>query len=160
METIRTLVLILAAISFIIVIGGAAYEHAGIVPVWASVPPASLAMFQGDYAIAPQRFWIPIHPITMLLLITSLVFNWRTERRKYILATVIGYVIVLAVTFLVFVPELIAITQTAYGTTIDPDLARRARTWEIMSLIRLAAMFLLAIVLLYGLSKSGEPGKE
>ena len=55
---IGKLLLILGSISFIVVIGGATYEHLGIVPVWASAAPASLAMFQGEYGIATQRFWI------------------------------------------------------------------------------------------------------
>jgi hypothetical protein len=156
MNTFRTIVLILASISFIVVIGGAVYEHAGIVPVWASAAPASLAMFQGEYAITPFKFWIPIHPITMLLLLLSLVFNWRSERRNSILTTVVGYAIVLAVTFLYFVPELMSITQSVYGATIDPELTERAQSWEFWSQVRLASLLLMAFILLFGLSKSPE----
>jgi hypothetical protein len=156
MNTFRTVVLILASISFIVVTGGAVYEHAGIVPVWASAPPASLAMFQGEYAITPFRFWIPIHPVTMLLLLLALAFNWRSERRNSILTTVIGYAIVLAVTFLYFVPELMSIIQSVYGPTIDPELTQRAQSWEFWSQVRLASMLLMAFILLFGLSKSPE----
>jgi hypothetical protein len=156
MNTFRTIVLILASISFIVVIGGAVYEHAGIVPVWASAAPASLAMFQGEYAIMPFKFWIPIHPITMLLLLLSLVFNWRSERRNSILTTIVGYAIVLAVTFLYFVPELMSITQSVYGATIDPELTERAQSWEFWSQVRLASLLLMAFILLFGLSKSPE----
>jgi hypothetical protein len=156
MNTFRTIVLILASISFIVVIGGAVYEHAGIVPVWASAAPASLAMFQGEYAITPFKFWIPIHPITMLLLLLSLVFNWRSERRNSILTTIVGYAIVLAVTFLYFVPELMSITQSVYGATIDPELTERAQSWEFWSQVRLASLLLMAFILLFGLSKSPE----
>src|SRR4030095_7685440 len=156
MNTFRTIILILAAISFIVVIGGAVYEHAGIVPVWASAPPASLAMFQGEYAITPFRFWIPIHPITMLLLLLALAFNWRSERRNSILTTVVGYAIVLAMTCLYFVPELMSITQSVYGATIDPELTQRAQSWEFWSQVRLASMLLMAFILLFGLSKSPE----
>jgi len=156
MNTFRTIVLILASISFIVVIGGAVYEHAGIVPIWASAVPASLAMFQGEYAITPFRFWIPIHPITMLLLLLSLAFNWRSERRNSILTTVVGYAIVLAVTFLYFVPELMSITQSVYAITIDPELTQRAQSWEFWSQVRLASLLLMAFILLLGLSKSPE----
>jgi hypothetical protein len=156
MNTFRTIVLILASISFIVVIGGAVYEHAGIVPIWASAVPASLAMFQGEYAITPFRFWIPIHPITMLLLLLSLAFNWRSERRNSILTTVVGYLIVLAVTFLYFVPELMSITQSVYAITIDPELTQRAQSWEFWSQVRLASLLLMAFILLLGLSKSPE----
>ncbi|MFL6468076.1 MAG: hypothetical protein ACJ72Z_08985 [Pyrinomonadaceae bacterium] len=150
---IRTFILILASISFIVVMGGATYEHASVVPIWAAAPPASLAMFQGEYALAASNFWIPIHPVTMIFLLAALAANWSTPRRMFILITLGGYMVVLLTTFVFFVPELISITQSAYSATINPELARRAKNWEIMSLVRLAVIFLLAVNLLYGLSK-------
>ena len=156
MNTFRTIVLILASISFIIVIGGAVYEHAGVVPVWASAAPASLQMFQGEYAITPVKFWIPIHPVTLGLLIFALLFNWKTERRSFILTTVIGYLLVIAATFFWFVPELMTIIETAYNASIDPELTQRAQTWEFWSQVRLASMLVMAFILLFGLSKPAE----
>jgi hypothetical protein len=123
--------------AFIIVIGGAVYEHVGVVPVWASAAPASLAMFQASMAITPFRFWMPIHPITMVLLLLALAFNWKTERRNFILTTIVGYAIVLAVTFLYFVPELMSIIQSVYAITTDPELTQRAQSWEFRSQVRL-----------------------
>ncbi len=156
MEVTRTILLILAAISFVIVIGGAVYEHLAVVPAWSSAVPASLTMFQGEYALAAGRFWIPIHPVTLVLLIAALVLNWRSERREYIIATIAGYAAVLAVTTVWFVPELMSITQSAYSQTIDPNLTQRAQNWETYSLIRLAFLLILATNLLFGLSKYGE----
>src|SRR5688500_4722904 len=124
MEFLRTLSLILACISFVIVIGGGTYEHAGMVPVWASAVPRSLTMFQGEYAIAAARFWIPVHPVTLLLFVAALLSNWRTERRKFILVTIAGYVSVLVLTFVRFVPELMSITQSAYSKRIAAELWR------------------------------------
>jgi hypothetical protein len=156
MSPIRTFVVILSSISFIIVIGGAVYEHLALVPAWTSAVPASLSVFQGEYRLAPENFWIPVHPITILLLIGSLILNWKTGRRSFILATLVGYAIVLAITFLYFVPELMALTQSAYSTAVDPELTARAGRWETLSLVRLAFLILLAISLLYGLSKPIE----
>ncbi|MBX3245307.1 MAG: DUF1772 domain-containing protein [Acidobacteria bacterium] len=156
MKNIRTLTLILGAISFIIVIGGAVYEHLAIVPVWTSAVPASLSMMQGEYAITPTRFWMPIHPVTLLLLILGLFANWRSGARNFIIVALVGYVMVLLVTFLFFVPELMALTQTAYSTTVDADLTRRAKNWEVYSLIRLCFLILLAVVLLFGVAKVSE----
>ncbi len=153
---IRTFALILASISFIIVIGGATYEHASIVPVWASAPPASLAMFQGDYALRAANFWIPIHPVTLVLLLAALITNWRTARRKFILLTLGGYLAVLLLTFLYFVPELISITGSPFGQNVDGELTRRASSWEALSLARLGFLIVLAFSLLLGLSRSGE----
>lgn len=156
MDHLRTFSLILAAISFVTVIGGATYEHLAVVPVWSAAVPASLTMFQGEYALAAQRFWIPIHPFTLILLITALVLNWNTARRKFIIATITGYAAVLAITTVWFVPELLAITRSTYNNAIDPLLTQRGATWELYSLIRLAFLILLAISLLFGLSKPVE----
>lgn len=149
----RTFILILGCISYIIVIGGATYEHLAVVPKWATAVPASLTMFQGEYALAAQRFWIPIHPITLLLLISALVLNWRTSRRLFIAACLVGYFTILVITALFFVPELMTLTQTAYATTVDAELTRRAQVWESLSLIRLGVLIVLAVVLLGGLSR-------
>ena len=153
---IRTLLLILGCISFITVIGGATYEHAAVVPVWTSAVPMSLHMFQGEYALAASNFWIPVHPITMLLLVTGLIANWRTDRRNYVLTAILGYAGVLAATFVYFVPELMSLVQSSYSATIDVDLTRRALTWQTLSLVRLGFIIVLAIVLLLGLSKPAD----
>lgn len=156
MQNVRTFVLILAAISFVTVIGGAVYEHLAVVPVWTSAVPASLTMMQGKYAITPYRFWIPIHPVTMSLLLIAMILNWRTERRKFVITTIAGYASVLLVTFLYFVPELLTLTGASYSIDVDPALTRRAGIWEILSLIRLGCMVVTAIVILFGLSKSAD----
>ena len=143
----RTLSLIIASISFIIVIGGATYEHLAVVPVWSKAAPASLTMFQGPYALRAQNFWIPIHPVTIVLLTISLLLNWRTERRKFILVTMSGYLSVLAITAVYFVPELMSITQTSFSTAVDFELTRRANLWENLSLVRLAFLLSLAFTL-------------
>lgn len=157
---IRKLLLILGSISFIAVIGGATYEHLGMVPVWASAVPASLAMFQGEYAVVPQRFWIPIHPVTSLLLVLALIANWRTVVRNFILITLAGYAAILVTTFVFFVPELLSITQSAFSSVIDAELTRRAKMWEALSLVRLGILFVLAVVLLLGLSKADREANQ
>jgi hypothetical protein len=153
---VRTLLLIFASISYVIVIGGAVYEHLAVVPVWSAAVPKSLSMFQGEYGLAAWNFWIPVHPITMALLVIGLIPNWGTERRNYVLATILGYAAVLGVTFAYFVPELMALVQSSYSATIDADLTRRALTWQSLSLVRLAFIVVLAIVLLLGLSKPAD----
>ena len=152
----RTLSLIIASISFIIVIGGATYEHLAVVPVWSAAAPASLTMFQGPHALRAQNFWIPIHPVTIVLLAAALLLNWKTERRKFILVTLSGYLSVLAVTAVYFVPELMSITQTTFSTAIDFELTRRANLWETLSLVRLVFLIGLAVTLLFGLSTHAE----
>lgn len=156
---IRNILYALACLSFSIVIGGAVYEHIAVVPGWAAAPPLSLSMFQGPYGLNPAPFWKNIHPVTLLLLVISLVLCWKTERRNYLLLTLSGYILILIITFVYFVPNLIAITGTPYAETADALLTSRAKTWEIGSLVRLCILILLAITVFLGLTRSGSVSK-
>ena len=156
MKSIRTLLLISGCISFVIVLGGAVYEHLNMVPRWKLAPPASLTMFQGEYGINAPRFWKLIHPIALSLMLASLITNWKTARRKYILSSVGAYVLVLIITFIYFVPELILIMQTPYQPVTDNGLVSRANTWEKLSLMRMVFIFGIAGILLFALTKGNE----
>ena len=150
---LKDLIHALAALAFSIVVGGAVYEHASVIPRWSAAPPASLAMYQGPYGINPAVFWEMIHPITILLILVTLALSWKGPRRAYVLTNLIGYVVVMIVTFTYFVPELMEITGTPYADSIDPELVARAGTWELLSLIRLVVIMALAVALSLGLTK-------
>ena len=114
----------------------------------------------GRVGLAAWKFWTSIHPVTIVLLVSALIANWSTDRRKYILVTLIGYAAILGVTAIYFVPELMALTGTAYSPTTDAELTGRANNWEIFSLIRLGALLVLAVGLLFGLSKQIEENRN
>ncbi len=159
----------LACLSFSVVIGAAVYEHLAVVPQWSAAPPFSLSMFQGKYGLNAGAFWMPIHPVTLLLMIAALAGAWKTAGRQNVLITLAGYASILAITGVYFVPELLAITGTAFSETVDPSLTQRANRWELLSLVRLAVLVVLALVLFSGLTRlhvkrvagknyAGEPG--
>jgi hypothetical protein len=143
---------ILASIAFISIIGAGIYEHATSVPVWRIAPPMSLTMFQGEYGIKPANFWIPVHPVAVLLMVAALVANWKQPSQKQILIVLCGYLLILLITAIYFVPELMAITKAAYSMTVSSDLTSRAETWEKLSLLRLSVLLVLAGVLLHALT--------
>lgn len=147
----------ISCLAFAIIIGGAVYEHLNVVPQWAAAPPASLAMFQGEYGLKPELFWMIIHPVTILLFVVTLILHWRSARRKNLLIVGSAYVVILIITSVFFVPELISITSAAYSPTPDAELTRRAKLWEILSLVRLAVLVILSIILFTGLTKSNGP---
>ena len=153
MKYIKDLLYAITCLFFSIIIGAAVYEHLAVVPQWSAAPPASLAMFQGAYGLNAAAFWTKIHPATLLLFVITLFVFWKTERRKNILIPFIGYVLVLIITFVYFVPELIDITGTPYSTTVDKDLISRSSLWENLSLLRLALLIGLALLLFLGLKK-------
>ncbi len=142
-----------ASLSFSVVIGAAVYEHLAVVPRWSAGPPFSLSMFQGKYGLNAAAFWMPIHPVTLLLMIAALVAAWKTAGRKNLLITLAGYVIILGITAVYFVPELLAITGTAFSETVDPSLTERAQRWELLSLVRLSVLVVLAMVMFLGLTR-------
>jgi hypothetical protein len=146
----KYIVYALASLSFSVVIGAAIYEHVAVVPQWSAAPPASLSMFQGKYGLNPAPFWMSIHPITLLLLIASIILFWKTGSRQHLLITSIGYVMILVLTFTFFVPELMAIIRTAWSEEVVPALVKRAKLWETLSLVRLAILIVLAIILFLG----------
>lgn len=149
----RTLLYLLACISYCLIIGAGVYEHLSTWHIAFSEPPRSLMMFQGEYAIRPDAFWRFIHPLTLILLLVTLALNWRTARRKNILITVVTYVLMIIATFSYFVPELMHIIKTPFADTVDPDLQHRGHLWISLSLVRLTFIFASACVLLHGLTK-------
>ena len=153
MKNYKNILYALCCLSFCSVIGGAIYEHLNIVPQWVKAPPASLAMFQGDYGAKLEVFWMYIHPITLLLFVTTLILFWKTVRRMHILIPLAIYLIVLVITSIYFVPELIEILGTPYSTAIDNSLIDRAHLWESLSHIRLFVIAITSIYLLLGLTK-------
>jgi hypothetical protein len=144
----------ITCLAFAIIIGGAVYEHLNVVPKWAAAPPVSLSMFQGEYGLKPELFWMIIHPVNMLLFILTLVLHWKSGRRKNIAVVLMSYIIILVVTFIYFVPELINIITTAHSQMQDAELTRRAALWEALSIVRLCILVILAIVLFTGLTKT------
>ncbi len=151
-KSFSNILLIMASIAFITTIGAAIYEHATIVPVLSIAPPRSLSMFQGEYGIQPTNFWMPVHPVTILLLAAAMIANWKQPRRKQILIVFCGYLLILVITAAYFVPELLAITTSTYSAAMSADLTVRANMWEKLSLLRLSMLLVLAGILLRSLS--------
>ena len=152
----KNLIYSLTCLSFSVIIGAAIYEHLAVVPQWAAGPPASLSMFQGDYGLYAQAFWMPIHPITLVLMILTLLLSWKSPRRVNVAIPLIGYAAILAITFVYFVPELIPITTTTYADTVDADLTARAGRWEMLSLVRLGFLIILSLILFSGLTRNAN----
>ena len=142
----------LTCLSFIIMIGGAVYEHLNVVPKWSAAPPLSLSMFQGQYGLKPELFWMLIHPVNLVLFVITLVLHWKTARQKTLTGVFALYVAILVITSVYFVPELISLTTTPFAETVDPALVNRASRWEALSLVRLGVLHLMAVFLLLGLA--------
>jgi hypothetical protein len=150
---LRNILYALTCLSFSAIIGAAIYEHTALWPAAFSEPPKSLTVFQGPYRLNAAPFWQSIHPVTLLLFTITLIVSWRTQRRKFILIALAGYVLILAATFTYFVPELLDLTGTPYAETIDPSLQSRGSLWTNLSLVRGGVLIVLAMNLLIGLTE-------
>ncbi|MBX2934289.1 MAG: hypothetical protein KF825_08585 [Ferruginibacter sp.] len=110
-------------------------------------------MYQGNYALQAEPFWKFVHPVTLVLLLVTLALNWKTERKKYILFTLVIYIIALIATFIYYVPELKSIIGMPYSATVDAAMQKRGSLWITLSLIRLTFIFVSAFVLIMGLTR-------
>lgn len=152
----KNIIYSIACMTFTIMIGGAVYEHLTVVPKWTAAPPLSLSMFQGEYGLKPDIFWMLIHPVNLVLFIVTILLNRDNQSRTNLWIPFIGYILVLAITSVYFVPELIMITTTPFSETVDAGLQQRAEMWEILSLVRLAFLLVLAGVIFMGLTKTAN----
>ncbi len=135
--TAATILLHVVTLGWGVLMGAVIYEHVAVVPVWAAQPPASLAMWRGDHRLRAERFWMGVHPVLLLALIATVALTWSaTDLRNSVLVTVAGYVLVLAVTAVWFVPELLHLTTSPDGAIPAAEWSRRARRWELLSICR------------------------
>ena len=152
----KDIIYAITCLSFAIIIGGAVYEHLTVVPKWTAGPPASLVMFQGEYGLNTEMFWMLIHPTTLLLFVITLIMHWKSPRRKNLSIVLGTYISTLIITSIYFVPELISIITTSYSPVVDANLTSRAQLWEVLSIIRLGVLMILAIILFTGLTKNNS----
>jgi len=143
------------------IIGGILYSHIAYFPVYLSHLPESATLTAGPYPIREDRFWMLIHPITILSVIVTLLVNWKLrERRKYILMVMGIYAVAIITTFIYFVPELMAFSNASQTTSISaPEWYERGQKWQHLSWIRGAFMYLGFILLLISLTKNNNDHK-
>ncbi len=144
----RMIVLWLAMLATVMVCAAGSYEHVVIVPQWTKAPPASLAMFSGPYALDTGQWWRVVHLPTILLTVTALVLFWRDSRRRLVGAATVGYLLILILTAIWILPELIALTGNTQAAIPPVEWKARANTWEALSLVRLALMYINAVLLI------------
>ena len=143
----------ISCMSFTVILGAAVYEHIAVWPNAFAAAPRSLTMFQGEFGLNSAPFWMMIHPVSLILFITSLAFHWKTERRKYVLITLTGYVLILISTFIYFVPTLMSIVKMPYADMVNGEVTSQGQLWITLSLVRGVVLVGLSLVLFLGLTK-------
>jgi hypothetical protein len=148
----RTIALMVSILLMGILLGGIVYSHIVYFPVYLSALPDSAVLVNGPYALHEERFWLLIHPLAILSLILSLVFNWKVRaRRKLIAIPLIIYVLAIVVTSLYFVPELRAFHDSPKLAGSPAEWFARGQRWQYLSWIRGTVMGLSIVPLLLAL---------
>jgi hypothetical protein len=145
-------------VSFLILLGGGNYEAINVTHRVASAPPKSLAMLQGPYGFFPIFFWIIFHPLTELLFVLALIFNWRVSRyrRKLLIIAFSGTILIRIITMLYFAPETGVIASAPFSDTVDQALLERTQLWETLNYFRLAAYYIIAVILIFAVNRNTD----
>lgn len=155
MKKAREISLFIAIIFWATMIGAVMYSHVVYFSAYLRNLPDSTNLLIGPYAMHDENFWIPIHPLCILALIATLILNWKlVPRRKYILSTLIIYVIVLVITFSYFVPELKAFANSHQSNIPAAEWLERSIIWERSSWVRGFFMYCGFVMLLIALVRN------
>jgi hypothetical protein len=155
MEKMRRLSLFIAISFWAVIIGGIVYSHIVYFPPYLSNLPESTSLVSGRYGLHEERFWMFIHPLTILFTVLTLILNWGLkERRNLILITTIIYALSIVVTMVYFLPALKAFAESGSGSSTTPsEWFRQGQEWQHRSWIRGLFMFIAFITLLMALTK-------
>ena len=122
-EKISTVLTYAIGVVFLLLVGGAVFEHTTITSVWTQAPPESLAMFRGPYPAAIGRFWMTINPLALGLAVAALAVSWPFVERRRALRTALSiHAAILVVTAAYFLPEI--------RTLVDPGAALAPAEWK------------------------------
>jgi hypothetical protein len=153
---LSTVVLMLLIISYFIVAGANLFGTVTIATTAFAAPPASFAMYQGEYGYDGSHFWAIAPNVVLALYILALIVNWHTPRRSLLLISFGGFVLVAAVSAFYIFPEYQSITSVPYSDTVDPALKARGTFWQTIDLVRWLIYVGFGSLLLFALRQPEE----
>jgi uncharacterized membrane protein len=152
-----TLALMVSIILWGTLLGGIIYSHLVFFPKYLSDLPNSAVLVNGVYGVNETVFWLIIHPLLIISLIVTLVFNWASSsRRKLIAISLLVYAITIVVTQVYFVPELVLFAHSPESTVAPAEWLSRGRRWQSLSWLRAVIMYAAYVPLLFALSKPAD----
>ena len=146
-------ILIAAIMAHFVLVGADIFGQIAITPVALSAPPASLAMYQGEYVYNSAPFWRFTNMVALILLIAALASNWRTSRRNLLLAWLSGSIIVSILSLVYIFPEYTEIVSSVYSNTVDQELFQRGADWRVIAFVRWLVFAGIGVLPLIALSK-------
>jgi hypothetical protein len=138
------------------------YSHIVYFPPYLSHLPESNKLITGEYGLQEGNFWMMIHPLLILSIITTLMLNWKLPtRRKFVFIAFGIYALAIVVTAIYFVPELKAFAASGESSSLPAaDWYHRGQTWQHLSWIRGFSLYVGFIMLLIALLKDRREGSK
>jgi hypothetical protein len=129
--------LILLCSSLAVALGGGMFESVVLAPLWSSSPPASFSIIQPGTGVPLQRFWIPVHTATTVVMLLSLVLTWReTAVRRLLLIALMSYIVMRVWSGIFFIPEMLAFQEVPLDSSATAELSARVAAWTFWSWFR------------------------
>ena len=125
----RNMALMALIVSCLLQIGAQLFAISMIASTVVEAPPRSFAIIEGPHRYDSSVFWSTVPPITAVLFVVGLVANWKTPRRKLLVAAFAFFLIAGVAAGMLVEPEYAAITAVGYSDTVDPALRSRAARW-------------------------------
>jgi hypothetical protein len=145
--TLPNLSLIPAVIGALLQAGAQLFAIAVVVGTVTQAPPRSLAMYAGEYGYDSGPFWEMMPTVTLVLLLVALVGNWRTPRRRLILAAVGLFIAAGLFTVFVMGPAQEAVVGAGYSDAVDQALRVQAARWHMLDWVSWALTLSVGTVL-------------
>jgi len=145
--TIPNLSLIPAVVGALLQAGAQLFAVAVIVGTVTKAPPRSLAMYAGEYGYNSGPFWETMPTVTLGLMLIALVGNWRTPRRRLLLAAVALFVAAGLFTVFVMSPAQDAVVRAGYRDAVDDALRIQAARWHMLDWASWALTLSVGVVL-------------
>lgn len=129
---LANLSLIPAVIGALLQAGAQLFAITVIVRTVTAAPPRSLAMYAGEYGYNSGPFWTVMPTVTFALLLLALAGNWRTPRRRLLIAALALFVSAGLFTVFVMGPVQAAVVGVGYSDAVDEALRVQAARWHLL----------------------------
>jgi hypothetical protein len=141
--------LLVAAFSMTAIASIGIYQSLFVHPLWFKDPPASLQSFKEDKSVA---LWVPLQLVALIALIAS-VTTHNGPVNNYIWFAIGCYALTWVVTFIFFIPGVIAFRKIDTTGSPSAELKVKGQKWLRRSSIRLVLLLAGSLALLIALAK-------
>ncbi len=153
MESVRSWVLTLAVIAVCMSLGGACYESVVMAPNYSVNVPESLTHARGFLTQShPGNYFRVLAPATQVLLLLSVLLNWRTRKARWWLVTAFALMVLTdVITYTFHYPRNDLMFVQPLENSTPEALETAAREWGTGNYARIALIAGSAVVALRGL---------